>query len=499
MAEIPPRPSLEILLAALDCMGEGLFIVGTDGKILYFSVRAEELTGIRASEIVGKECSVALRGGLCGIDQAMLRGVSLDHEEFELIIPEGGRLRVHRSLRPLVGADGARLGTVVTFHLPGGAAPTACEAGNAVTGSQEALHQFVGRSLAVRKVVDTVRRVAASDATVLITGESGTGKELVARAIHENSRRRSRPMIAVNCAAIPHDLLESELFGHVRGAFTGAVRDRKGSVELAAGGTLFLDEIGDLAMPMQAKLLRVLQERTYQRVGESRAQPTDVRILAATNASLEEAIAAGVFRHDLYFRLAVIPIRIPPLRDRREDIAPLATFLLSRRSVAAGRLPMRVFPGGHALAGDCALGGQCAPAHQRGRLCGGAVRVRHGGRPQPARRVRERPAGKPAHAASLPGRRTRWGRRSPDPQHAGSPGVSPSAHRCGPGHGPGDPVPKDARLPHPAPRGRRPRRNRLMLHRPLQPPLQRSATVLAPPSSLGSKSGNADHLHVDPS
>jgi transcriptional regulator with PAS, ATPase and Fis domain len=192
--------------------------------------------------------------------------------------------------------------------------------------------------------VDTVRRVAASEATVLITGESGTGKELVARAIHENSRRRSRPMIAVNCAAIPHDLLESELFGHVRGAFTGAVRDRKGSVELAAGGTLFLDEIGDLAMPMQAKLLRVLQERTYQRVGESRAQPTDVRILAATNASLEEAIAAGAFRQDLYFRLAVIPIRIPPLRDRREDIAPLATFLLSRRSVAAGRLPMRFSP-----------------------------------------------------------------------------------------------------------------------------------------------------------
>jgi PAS domain S-box-containing protein len=344
MADIPPRPSPEILQAALDCMGEGLFIVGTDGKILYFSARAEELTGIRASEIVGKECSVALRGGLCGIDQAMLRGVSLDHEEFELITPEGGRLRVHRSLRPLVGADGARLGTVVTFHLPGGAVPTACEAGNAVMGSQEALHQFVGRSLAVRKVVDTVRRVAASEATVLITGESGTGKELVARAIHENSRRRSRPMIAVNCAAIPHDLLESELFGHVRGAFTGAVRDRKGSVELAAGGTLFLDEIGDLAMPMQAKLLRVLQERTYQRVGESRAQPTDVRILAATNASLEEAIAAGAFRQDLYFRLAVIPIRIPPLRDRREDIAPLATFLLSRRSVAAGRLPMRFSP-----------------------------------------------------------------------------------------------------------------------------------------------------------
>jgi PAS domain S-box-containing protein len=344
MADFPLRPSQEILQAALDCMGEGMFIAGVDGTILYFSARAQELTGIRASEIVGKKSPEALRGGVCGIDQAVLRGDSLDHDDFEFVRADGVRLRAHRTLRPLIGSDGNRLGTVVTFHLLGGPAAAACELRNPGTDNQESLHQFVGRSPAVRKIVDTVRRVAASDATVLITGESGTGKELVARAIHENSRRRSRPMVAVNCAAIPHDLLESELFGHVRGAFTGAVRDRKGSVELAAGGTLFLDEIGDLAMPMQAKLLRLLQERTYQRVGESRAQPTDVRILAATNAELEEAIAAGGFRQDLYCRLAVIPIRIPPLRDRREDIAPLAGFLLARRSVAAGRLPMRFSP-----------------------------------------------------------------------------------------------------------------------------------------------------------
>jgi transcriptional regulator with PAS, ATPase and Fis domain len=319
--------------------------LGVDGAILYFSARAEELTGIQASEIVGEKCSEALRGGVCGIDQAVLRGESADHEDFEFVLPDGVRLRAHRTLRSLVGSDGNRLGTVMTFHLLGASAVTACELRTPGTESQDSLHQFVGRSLAVRKIVDTVRRVAVSDATVLITGESGTGKELVARAIHENSRRRSRALVAVNCAAIPHDLLESELFGHVRGAFTGAVRDRKGSLELAAGGTLFLDEIGDLAMALQAKLLRVLQERTYQRVGESRAQPTDVRILAATNADLEGSIAAGTFRQDLFFRLAVIPIRIPPLRDRREDIAPLASFLLARRSVAAGRLPMRFSPG----------------------------------------------------------------------------------------------------------------------------------------------------------
>ena len=338
-------PDLELLRAALDCMGEGVFIVGADSRIRFFSSRAEDLTGIRASDVVGQECSVALRGGVCGIDRSILSGQSIDHEEFEFILPEGDPLRVHRTVRPITGNHGDHLGSVVTFHVPG--SRTVAGGERRVLGpseSNEALHQFVGRSEAVRKVVDTVRRVAASDATVLITGESGTGKELVARALHENSRRRARPLVAVNCAAIPHDLLESELFGHVRGAFTGAVRDRKGSVELAAGGTLFLDEIGDLAMPMQAKLLRLLQEKTYQRVGESRTQQAEARIVSATNADLEQAIVRGTFRQDLYFRLCVIPIRIPPLRDRREDIAPLAAFLLARRSVAAGRLPMHFSP-----------------------------------------------------------------------------------------------------------------------------------------------------------
>jgi len=252
---------------------------------------------------------------------------------------------VHRTARPMIDASGTRLGTVVSFHLPQGktcgvrAEPRVLSA--AAGPNAEALHSFVGRSPVIRKIVDTIRRVAASDATVLITGESGTGKELVARSIHESSRRRGRSMVAVNCAAIPFDLLESELFGHVRGAFTGAVRDHRGLVEAAEGGTLFLDEIGDLAMPMQAKLLRLLQERTYQRVGDARPRRADLRILAATNLDLEQAIAHGVFRQDLFFRLNVIPIRIPPLRERREDIAPLASFLLARRSVAAGRLPMR--------------------------------------------------------------------------------------------------------------------------------------------------------------
>ncbi|MBN2575414.1 MAG: sigma 54-interacting transcriptional regulator [Deltaproteobacteria bacterium] len=346
MVDTPLLTEPEILRAALDCMGEGMFVVGTDGKILFFSAAAESLTGIPASEAVGRPCSEALRGGVGGIDCAVPRGAARDHEDFDFVTRDGTVLRVHRTLRPLVGSNGVPRGTVVTFHLP---QIRACGArtseprmlGSGATTGEDTLRQFVGRSLAIRKIVDTIRRVAASDTTVLITGESGTGKELVARAIHESSRRRGRQLVAVNCAAIPFDLLESELFGHVRGAFTGAVRDRKGLVETAEGGTLFLDEIGDLAIPLQAKLLRLLQEKTYQRVGDSRYQPANIRVLAATNIELEQALARGTFRQDLFYRLCVIPIRIPPLRERREDIAPLAAFLLARRSVAAGRLPMR--------------------------------------------------------------------------------------------------------------------------------------------------------------
>jgi PAS domain S-box-containing protein len=344
MVDNLPSTDPEWLRAALDGMGEGVLIVDDAGTVVFCSAGAEAITGIAASDLVGRSCAQVLRGGVCEID-ATVPGRVADHEDFDFILPDGATLRVHRTVRALAPAEGGPGGRVVTFHLPQGktcgrtAVPA--RAATASDARADALHPFVGRSPAIRKIVDTIRRVAASDATVLITGESGTGKELVARSIHESSRRRERTLVAVNCAAIPNELLESELFGHVRGAFTGAVRDRRGLVEMAEGGTLFLDEIGDLPMPMQAKLLRLLQEKTYQRVGEGQPRRADMRVLAATNVDLEQAIARGAFRQDLFFRLCVIPIRIPPLRERREDIAPLAAFLLARRSVAAGRLPMR--------------------------------------------------------------------------------------------------------------------------------------------------------------
>ena len=198
---------------------------------------------------------------------------------------------------------------------------------------------LVGESPALRKVHQQIELVAPTEATVLITGESGTGKELVARAIHQHSPRRDHPLIAVNCGAVPEALFESEFFGHTKGAFTGALRDKAGRFELADGGTLFLDEIGEIPLPMQAKLLRVLQEQEVERVGETRPRKINVRIIAATNRDLKAEVEAGRFRQDLFYRLSVFPIENPPLRERREDIPRLAEHFLRAAAQRMNRRP----------------------------------------------------------------------------------------------------------------------------------------------------------------
>ena len=195
---------------------------------------------------------------------------------------------------------------------------------------QYRLEQFVGTSEPIRRVLEFVSKVADCDSTVLIQGESGTGKELVARMLHFNSVRKDRPLIPVNCGAIPENLLESELFGHEKGAFTGAAHTRMGRFELAHGGTIFLDEIGELSLGLQVKLLRVLQERSFERVGGARTIDVDVRVVAATNQDLELAVQQKRFREDLYYRLNVIPVTIPPLRERRSDIPQLVNHFLER-------------------------------------------------------------------------------------------------------------------------------------------------------------------------
>jgi len=191
-------------------------------------------------------------------------------------------------------------------------------------------HNMVGESLRMRQVYQFIAKVAPTDSSVLITGESGTGKELVARAIHQNSKRSGKPFIAVNCAALAESILESELFGHEKGAFTGAVTQRKGRLEIADEGTLFLDEIGELSAPLQVKLLRVLQEREFERVGGTRTIKVDIRLLAATNRNLEDRITQGLFRQDLFYRLNVLQLEMPPLRQRQEDIPLLAKYFAAR-------------------------------------------------------------------------------------------------------------------------------------------------------------------------
>ncbi len=208
--------------------------------------------------------------------------------------------------------------------------------------AQRGASEIIGDSPALRKMLQQIDLVAPTDATVLITGESGTGKELIARGIHERSPRNGRPLVTVNCGAVPEALFESEFFGHVRGAFTGALRDKAGRFELADGGTLFLDEIGEVPLPMQAKLLRVLQEQEIERVGDTRTRKVNVRILAATNRDLRAEVAAGRFRQDLFYRLSVFPIESPPLRERRDDIPTLAEHFIRTAAKRMNRRPPKL-------------------------------------------------------------------------------------------------------------------------------------------------------------
>ncbi|KAF0183710.1 MAG: sigma-54 specific transcriptional regulator flagellar regulatory protein A [Nitrospirae bacterium] len=202
------------------------------------------------------------------------------------------------------------------------------------------LQELIGSSSAIRRVYDLIAKVARSDSTVLVLGESGTGKELVARTIHSNSNRAGKLFVPVNCGAIPTELLESELFGHEKGAFTGAVAMRIGRFELADGGTIFLDEIGEMPPILQVKLLRVLQDRAFERIGGTKTVQSDVRIIAATNKNLEDAVKDGSFREDLFYRLNVIPITLPPLRDRCEDVLALAEFFIRRHAARFDRPPL---------------------------------------------------------------------------------------------------------------------------------------------------------------
>ncbi|MBI2213699.1 MAG: sigma 54-interacting transcriptional regulator [Acidobacteria bacterium] len=324
--------------AVFSSLSRGIVCLDHAFRVLHVSDRIETLLGAeQASSVVGRPVEELLGRDMFGPDGAMRVALAAGEkrEGYRAFIEtRDGARPLSISAAPFVpdvhGICDRRVAYIVVVR-------PAEEDTYSGTGAPTFFSGLIARSAAMAKVFGLIENLRSSDATILLTGESGTGKEVVSRAIHANSPHRNGPFVAVNCGALPSELLESELFGHVRGAFTSAIRDRVGRFEAAAKGTLFLDEIGDLPLPLQVKLLRVLQERRFERVGESRSIETDARIVAATNVDLRRAVAEGRFREDLFYRLRVVPIEIPPLRDRREDIEPLARYLLHRVAGRHGR------------------------------------------------------------------------------------------------------------------------------------------------------------------
>jgi len=341
----------------LSAAGEGIYGVDDNGLTTFVNPAAERMLGWTAEDLIGREIHEVVHSKhadgshypveCCPIYNAFRESTVTVVDDEVFWRKDGKPLRVEYTSTPLI-QDGRAIGAVVVFRdiserklnedkLKSALAENAAlrerlEKENAYL-QEEILthsnhHEILGTSAGTMRIIRQIDVVAPTDANVLITGESGTGKELVAVAIHQASPRKDRPLIRVNCAAIPRELFESEFFGHIKGAFSGAVRDRVGRFELADGGTLFLDEVGEIPIDLQSKLLRVLQEGCFERVGEERTRDVDVRIIAATNRDLEKEVAAGRFREDLFFRLNVFPIECQPLRKRPDDIVILAQHFL---------------------------------------------------------------------------------------------------------------------------------------------------------------------------
>jgi two-component system response regulator HydG len=330
----------ECFETVLQSMAEGLLIVDQSGVIRFCNHGLEKMSGIAAAAIIGKRCHDIM---VCSCDSmkecGLLRMGSLSNLECQLIRSDGTLLPVLKNGRAILDENGRAVGGVET--LTDISALKLAERKSAAL-LEEAQREgnfplLIGKSRLMQQVFELIDLAAASTATVLVTGETGTGKELVARSIHERSNRNAGPLVKVNCSALPEPLLESELFGHAKGAFTGAIKDKIGRFELADNGTLFLDEIGDVSPFIQVKLLRFLQEREFERVGESVTRKTDVRIIAATNHDLRELVRNGDFREDLFYRLKVFPIHLPPLRDRKEDIGSLISHFLSKFNEQTGK------------------------------------------------------------------------------------------------------------------------------------------------------------------
>ncbi len=330
----------------INTMNDGLLLISPDGTILMVNRAFEKLTGFTAKEAIGKPCTIlncdaceiTLKKGK-GIWCALFDGGRDLSKRCVVVKKDGTYLQVIKNASLLKDDQGEHLGAVETLTDVSELSRLDQELDQLsrhLDGSR-GFHGMIGKSAAMQRVFEIVPKAAQSDAPVIIYGESGTGKELMARAIHQLGRRKNGPFIELNCTALNESLLESELFGHIKGAFTGAYRHRQGRFEAADGGDFFLDEIGDLPLSIQVKLLRVLETRQFERVGDHRKISVDVRIITATNKNLTDLIAANKFREDFFFRINVIPIQIPPLRDRMEDIPLMVNAFLRTLSSQSGK------------------------------------------------------------------------------------------------------------------------------------------------------------------
>lgn len=315
--------------AILDSIGEGLFTVDKNFRINYFNRAAEKITGIKREEAIGRFCKYIFKSQLCfkncPITQVLESGKNLYDVECEIKSETGALVPIKLNAAILRNPEGEPEGGVISFRDL-----SDLELIKKKLTERSNFFGIVGHSKAMKEIFQLIEEISDSDATVLLQGESGTGKEMIANAIQETSLRKDKPFIKINCSVFSDQLLASELFGHVKGAFTGAIKDRPGRFEVANQGTLFLDEVAEMPLPMQLKLLRVLQEGTFERVGESVTRRVDVRVIAATNKDLKKALKEGTFREDLYYRLNVIPIEVPPLRSRPEDIPHLVKHFISK-------------------------------------------------------------------------------------------------------------------------------------------------------------------------
>ena len=329
--------SLKIILDNLDV---GIFTVDRGGIVTFFNTAAEKISGLSRQEVLGRSCSGLFNGESGEWDllaETISSGSARSGIESRIITREGIAVPIRATYLPLRNEKGIAVGGLATFSDL-----TVVHQLKQAMEERYTFYDMVGKSPQMQRIFENVRVVAKTDATVLIEGPTGTGKDFLANVIHSASRRSAKPLVKVNCAAIPDTLLESEMFGYVKGAFTGAVQDRIGRFQAADGGTIFLDEIGDLPLALQAKLLRVIEEKVFFRLGTSQTSKVDVRIISASNQSLERLMARKRFREDLYYRLNVFRIELPSLKERPADIPLLIGYVLRRLSTSKGVPPPEI-------------------------------------------------------------------------------------------------------------------------------------------------------------